>query len=160
MTDMSTSSSQSSVTEMTDVHIPQLIDTSTTSADVAAADKRPISIEQGKGPESIPVVHTKTRTPRTAAQKRGDRDSRLRRAYGISLKDYERILAEQGGRCAICGARPRTKVLPVDHDKLTGKIRGLICYQCNHYLLRGCHEEIHILERAIEYLRQSLEVRT
>lgn len=61
------------------------------------------------------------------------------RNYGITREDYNRMLAEQVGKCAICGGDPeggRASRLPVaafhvDHDHETGKVRGLLCAHCN-----------------------------
>ena len=50
--------------------------------------------------------------------------------YGISGEEYRLTLSEQGGRCPIC-KRELTKNPSVDHDHITGKIRGLICNNCN-----------------------------
>ena len=56
--------------------------------------------------------------------------------YGISLEDFERMLAEQEGRCAVCkvelqvGGSCKTCVV-VDHCHDTGKVRGLLCSRCN-----------------------------
>lgn len=50
---------------------------------------------------------------------------------GVTLDDYDRMLAEQGGGCAICGAPPKTRRLDVDHDHKTGQVRGLLCVRCN-----------------------------
>jgi Recombination endonuclease VII len=44
---------------------------------------------------------------------------------------YDRLLAEQGGVCAICGATPKTRRLHIDHDHKTGRVRGLLCHRCN-----------------------------
>lgn len=65
------------------------------------------------------------------------RDAYLKRMYGISRTDEDRMMKEQGGRCAICGALPGSprnqhkEVLCVDHDHLTGKVRQMICMTCN-----------------------------
>lgn len=58
------------------------------------------------------------------------RNARLRRKYGVTLRQYDALLKAQGGRCALCDRRPeqeRYKVLHVDHCHYTGKIRGLLC---------------------------------
>jgi hypothetical protein len=44
------------------------------------------------------------------------RDSRLRKKYGITLEEYNAMLAEQGGGCAGCGGVGKTRSLHVDHD--------------------------------------------
>jgi hypothetical protein len=53
------------------------------------------------------------------------------RGLGVSTEDYERMLAAQGGGCAICGAKPKSRRLHVDHDHRTGTVRGLLCFQHN-----------------------------
>jgi hypothetical protein len=50
--------------------------------------------------------------------------------YGISLADYERMYAQQAGRCRICKRKPK-RGLCVDHSHVTGKVRGLLCNNCN-----------------------------
>jgi hypothetical protein len=54
----------------------------------------------------------------------------LRVRYGISPEQYDLMLRYQGGACGICGERP-TGRLCVDHDHVTGKVRGLLCHRCN-----------------------------
>lgn len=84
----------------------------------------------------------------------------MRCKYGIGLEEYHAMLAAQGERCAICGAPPivrphsTRKTLCIDHDHATGKIRGLLCRQCNHGL--GCFaDNPSSLESAAAYLRSS-----
>jgi hypothetical protein len=55
----------------------------------------------------------------------------LRRYYGITLDQYRELERAQAGGCAICGARPKGQALAVDHDHVTGAIRGLLCRSCN-----------------------------
>jgi hypothetical protein len=50
--------------------------------------------------------------------------------YGISVADYERMYAQQGGRCRICKRKPK-RGLCVDHSHATRKVRGLLCHNCN-----------------------------
>lgn len=60
-----------------------------------------------------------------------------RRKYGISLADFNRMVAEQGGRCAICATDApggKGNRLHVDHDHATGEVRGLLCTNCNRAL--------------------------
>lgn len=65
---------------------------------------------------------------------------------------FERLLAVQGGRCAICRCTPRTRRLAVDHDHDTGMVRGLLCKRCNHDLLGAAHDDVQILRNAVYYL--------
>lgn len=62
-------------------------------------------------------------------------DRYVSRTYGLEPGEYARLLAEQDGRCAICTKRPRNRRLAVDHDHRTGKVRGLLCYFCNHFVI-------------------------
>ncbi len=57
----------------------------------------------------------------------------LRRNYGITLADYDRILDDQNNGCAICGKTPEENKqrLAVDHNHTTGEVRGLLCKNCN-----------------------------
>lgn len=51
--------------------------------------------------------------------------------YGLELGEYDRIVANQGGGCAICAATADTTRLVVDHDHSTGEVRGILCNSCN-----------------------------
>jgi hypothetical protein len=61
----------------------------------------------------------------------GNRNYHLRRRYGITAEHYDRMLEEQSGLCAICRERPAAHV---DHDHATGRVRGLLCFNCNQAL--------------------------
>lgn len=71
--------------------------------------------------------------------------------YGITEIDYERLLVEQGGACAICRNPSTGRRLSVDHDHDTGRVRGLLCFTCN-IGLGSFKDSILRLESAIEYL--------
>ena len=67
---------------------------------------------------------------------------------------YTRLLAEQKGVCKICGitAEENGKDFAVDHCHTTGKVRGLLCNNCNSgvgYFL----DSIDTMNKAIEYLK-------
>lgn len=84
------------------------------------------------------------------------RDRHLRRKYGISLEDYDRMLAAQAGGCAICGKRPDEqqrydRYLHVDHNHETGEVRGLLCDQHN-LLLGRFNDDPNLIRRAADYL--------
>lgn len=89
-----------------------------------------------------------------AAHRREARDRNLRKAYGIGIEDYERMLVEQGGRCAICDGPPTKKgVFYVDHDHLLNKVRGLLCSSCN-FAIGLLKEKLILFERAVSYLNK------
>lgn len=71
----------------------------------------------------------------------------------ISDEDYQALLVYQDGRCAVCNkqSRPFDKSLAVDHDHLSGEIRGLLCGACN-YALGWLHEDTTWLDSAARYL--------
>lgn len=78
----------------------------------------------------------------------------LRTAYGMSLRDFTKLLAEQDGVCAICGTdQPGQKSFNVDHDHETGEIRGLLCAACNR-ALGLLKDDPAIVESAFKYLRK------
>lgn len=56
----------------------------------------------------------------------------MKKKYGLSLEQYEAMLAAQGGVCAVCGEPPADgKRLAVDHDHTTGRVRSLLDDRCN-----------------------------
>jgi hypothetical protein len=82
------------------------------------------------------------------------RERHMVRKYGVTLADYEAMLAVQGGRCAICHVTEgsqRYGVFHVDHCHSTGRVRGLLCRGCNH-MLGVVGDSVEALERAISYL--------
>lgn len=63
------------------------------------------------------------------------RNHNLKIAYGVTAEEFDQKLAEQGGRCAICGttdtSRSRHGRFTVDHDHASGDVRGILCGPCN-----------------------------
>lgn len=88
------------------------------------------------------------------------RNAGLRYKYGIDTAEYNRILAEQGGVCAICGDDPpvrhkRTQTvrfLDVDHNHQTNEVRGLLCMYCNRGL--GYLRRASVMQSAVNYLTE------
>jgi hypothetical protein len=80
------------------------------------------------------------------------RMSKVKGAYGITQAEYDRVLALQGGLCAICRKRSTDRTLAVDHNHQTGVVRGLLCKPCNHDLLGAARESAWLLRRAADYL--------
>ena len=89
------------------------------------------------------------------------RDYRYKTEFGITLKQYNEMLEDQQGLCAICGKPEQIiwkssgapKNLAVDHCHTTGKVRALLCHPCN-VLLGNAKESIETLNRAINYLEK------
>lgn len=89
---------------------------------------------------------------------KGIMNAYLKRTYGISFRTYRLMLEDQKGLCKICGSegfimnKDRHKMkLVIDHCHTTGKVRGLLCHNCNRAL--GLFQDsTDNLKRAIDYL--------
>lgn len=87
-------------------------------------------------------------------------DCDLRRLYRIDLVFYQSLWNRQAGLCAICERpermrfRGRLKRLCVDHDAVTGDIRGLLCSDCNTSIGKLGHSPV-MLASAMQYLTAS-----
>jgi hypothetical protein len=89
---------------------------------------------------------------------------KLKKLYGITVEQYDSLLAEQKGCCAICGSTSsysrnykntaRAK-FSVDHCHATGKVRGLLCTKCNR-ALGLLNDSIESVLRMSEYLKKHL----
>lgn len=94
------------------------------------------------------------------------RSMTLKYSYGITIEDYNQMFEQQKGLCLICN-KPETirnkragkvgeiKNLVVDHCHKTGKIRGLLCMNCNQGIGK-LQDDINLLQKAIEYLKKYL----
>lgn len=79
-------------------------------------------------------------------------DKNLRLKFGMTLEDYDSMLEQQDGKCAICKSEDsKGKRFSVDHNHKTGEVRGLLCNPCNAALglLKDSPE---IINSAKEYL--------
>ena len=79
---------------------------------------------------------------------------RLKRAYGITLAEYQQMLEIQDGRCKICGKKPGKRMLDVDHCHKTNKVRGLLCSKCN-IGLGQFNDSLGLLLEAALYLEEN-----
>lgn len=80
---------------------------------------------------------------------------RLLHRYGLTGEQYDRLLVKQGGGCAVCAIDCGTKTNPtlhVDHNHTTGKVRGLLCQNCNT-AIGSFREDPALLLRALAYLQ-------
>jgi hypothetical protein len=87
----------------------------------------------------------------------------LKRDYGITLADYNAMLRKQANRCAICCRAETIRLkrtgelrrLAVDHDHVTGAVRGLLCHRCNVlvWALEDNHTSLAAIGTYIEEFR-------
>lgn len=87
-----------------------------------------------------------------ARNSRRKEDYRLKNLYGISIEEYEMMYKRQGRKCAICRQDRSEMKLCVDHDHITGEIRGLLCQQCNKGL-GDFADSVEYLKSAVAYLQ-------
>ena len=92
----------------------------------------------------------------SVSQRETGRESQLR-IYGLTVDQYDAMLAAQDGVCAICkspdpNGRSGSTYFVVDHDHATGDVRGLLCAPCNSGI-GLLQDSIIVIEQALEYLR-------
>jgi protein-arginine kinase activator protein McsA len=81
-----------------------------------------------------------------------NKNTAIKRKFGITSVEYEKLLKHQQNKCAIC---QRDNVLfHIDHDHVTGKIRGLLCSNCNT-AIGLLKEDEGILLMVIKYLKEN-----
>jgi len=85
--------------------------------------------------------------------------NKIKQIYGISREEFEALICIQDFRCAICRKEidptvnsKKSKAL-IDHNHKSGKIRGIVCINCNS-ILGYCKEDPKILLEAIRYLEK------
>lgn len=82
--------------------------------------------------------------------------ARIRR-YGLTIQEYQELLTTQDGRCAICrrewGRGWNGKGNHIDHCHETGRVRGLLCGECNTGIGRF-GDDPALLRRAADYLER------
>jgi hypothetical protein len=99
----------------------------------------------------------KIRLKKSSQSAEQKRNYRLKAKYGIGIVEFEEMLTNQNGKCAICGMDgDRGRSLCVDHCHATGMIRGLLCNGCNSGLGQF-KDNANSLERAAMYLRCEME---
>lgn len=83
------------------------------------------------------------------------KNNALKRQYGITLDEHNKMFDEQNGVCYLC-KKPgdgRWKKLCVDHDHTTGKVRKLLCRSCNT-ALGQVGDNVELLTNMIQYLKE------
>lgn len=104
--------------------------------DIPAADFAPAMAKRTPGMRICRKCKREAEKTRIARNDPHHDRRRTLRLYGLSLESFEAMKVAQGGLCALCGESPLVQVsgksaLEVDHDKRTGRVRGLLCKRCN-----------------------------
>lgn len=120
-----------------------------------AAQRASINAWKARNPEKIKEYFRRYRKKRVLELRSRVRAYQMHKKYRISPEDYTTMLSSQGGVCAVCGGvNPSGRRLAIDHCHSTGKVRGLLCTNCN--LICGhAGDSTEILEGVIKYLRNS-----
>lgn len=125
---------------------------------------QPISPTNWHWKESIPSKDAAMRQKTYRAQHpERIKNTELKKLYGITLQDYQRMAEAQNHRCAICGELETAvdkqgvpRRMPVDHCHATGKIRELLCSACNK-ALGGFRDRPDLLRKAAGYIEKHLD---
>lgn len=104
---------------------------------------------QGRGAYCKPCHNERGR--RALEKVGGSRTYHLKRRYGLSAEDVDAMVEAQGGLCAVCGVRPPEHV---DHDHVTGAVRGVLCSGCNQGL-GNFRDSATALRRAADYVERT-----
>ena len=81
------------------------------------------------------------------------RSRHLQKTYGLSAEDWDTMFVNQNGCCAICDTPQTKRKLHTDHEHSTGKVRGLLCTNCNH-AIGALKDSPDLLRSAIAYLER------
>jgi hypothetical protein len=98
------------------------------------ANQEKIAAQQKARREADPEAYSAYHREYAATNAEVRREQNWMRKYNTTRQIYNDTLAAQGGGCAACGKKEpggRGKYFHVDHDHQTGKIRGLLCHECN-----------------------------
>ena len=112
--------------------------------------------------EKTRAYHRQAQKKRRANGLANSRAYHLKVKYNLTLEEYAQIIETQQGKCAICGvlftANPsgvRNTLKPtfprIDHDHVTGRIRGVLCFHCNA-ALGHVRDNVDVIANMIRYL--------
>lgn len=106
-----------------------------------------------------PLCDTPLRGPAAGAQriycsdKCKDRSSNLRMRYGLSVKDYRRLIEYMDGKCPIC--KTVTNDWHVDHNHRTGETTSVVCVKCNVGLLAYSRHDPVLARALVDFLENT-----
>jgi len=85
-----------------------------------------------------------------------NRERKLKFKYGITLEQEKEMLFSQGNKCAICDrefSNTRSRRPGIDHDHKTGKVREILCHNCN-LMLGHAEDSPELLKLGAQYLEK------
>lgn len=109
-----------------------------------------------KNKERLLAYNKKRRAEMSAEKKQQTKNSMLRWRYGLTPEQVKAMEEAQQNCCAICAVQLGTVISSVDHCHTTGKVRGLLCINCNRGL-GAFRDSIQNMEKALEYLKHANE---
>jgi hypothetical protein len=108
-------------------------------------------------PEAIIEYNRNYRLKRLEEDPNFDRRRELKKKYKISLEEWDALFISQNKVCAIClDTEPRSRhgQWHTDHDHISGKVRGILCHNCNT-AMGSLKEDKTILLNMIGYLERN-----
>src|SRR5438445_8912572 len=133
---------------------------------MAASEQRKLDRNAGSGPRLCACgaeVTTKVGTPVCPACRKDQRPgarvrerARTLRAYGLTEADWDALIRRQQDRCAVCRTdKPggRGERWHIDHDHVTGQVRGLLCGKCNT-AIGMLQDDPEVIQAAARYVRK------
>ncbi len=123
--------------------------------------------KNGKASGDKLVVKSRCKACQSAAARKWSKDNperrnrnrwlyEIRTRYGMTEADWEALLVSQGGGCAICGVTEPNgnhSRLSVDHCHATGRVRGILCNNCNR-AIGLLKDDARQLRKAADYLER------
>ncbi len=92
------------------------------------------------------------------------RDQRLRKTYGMTAEQWDKMYDLQQGKCPICdkpirrpGNKEGRRAACVDHDHKTGRVRGLVHDRCNRFRIAG--NTVETATKLLNYLASEFDGR-
>jgi len=83
------------------------------------------------------------------------RKYRLQRTYGLTIEQFDWVVMQQHSKCAVCKtALGSGRSCHVDHDHVTGKVRGVLCINCNVGIATA-RDKVEVLASAMTYLHNN-----
>lgn len=111
--------------------------------------------KDGPHPAGRCCTHHRARR-KAASKKRHER--RVTKTYELEPGDYDKLLAAQGGACAVCRKRFPYR-LDVDHDHVSGMVRMLACKGCNRKIFPYSRNDASVLRAAARALEDPIAPR-